>query len=175
MLRATQLKIAPTAFVAPGAVLVGDVTLGEQASVWYGCVLRGDIEPITIGPRTNVQDLTVVHVDLGCPTVIGADVTIGHRAVIHGCTIEDGALIGMGAVVLSGARVGAGALVAAGAVVKERVVVPPRTLVAGVPGKIVGELDDALLERVARNKDHYVATAARYLSGELGGGPHGGR
>jgi carbonic anhydrase/acetyltransferase-like protein (isoleucine patch superfamily) len=175
LLHATRLSIAPTAFVAPGAVLVGDVTLGDRVSVWYGCVLRGDIEPITIGPRTNVQDLTVVHVDLDFPTIVGADVTIGHRAVIHGCVIEDGALIGMGAVVLSGARVGAGALVAAGAVVKERFVVPPRTLVAGVPGKIVGELDDAMLERVARNKDHYVATAARYLSGELGGGPHGGR
>jgi carbonic anhydrase/acetyltransferase-like protein (isoleucine patch superfamily) len=175
LLHATRLTIAPTAFVASGAVLVGDVTLGDRVSVWYGCVLRGDIEPITIGPRTNVQDLTVVHVDLDFPTIVGADVTIGHRAVIHGCVIEDGALIGMGAVVLSGARVGAGALVAAGAVVKERFVVPPRTLVAGVPGKIVGELDDAMLERVARNKDHYVATAARYLSGELGGGPHGGR
>ena len=175
MLHATRLTIAPTAFVAPGAVLVGDVTLAERVSVWYGCVLRGDIEPITIGARTNVQDLTVVHVDLGLPTHVGADVTIGHRAVIHGCVIEDGALIGMGAVVLSGARIGAGALVAAGAVVKERFVVPPRALVAGVPGKIVGELDDALLERVARNKDHYVATAGRYLAGELGGGPHGGR
>ncbi len=175
MLHATRLTIAPTAFVAPGAVLVGDVTLGDQASVWYGCVLRGDIEPITIGPRTNVQDLTVVHVDLGLPTIVGADVTIGHRAVIHGCVVEDGALVGMGAVVLSGARIGAGALVAAGAVIKERFVVPPRALVAGVPGKIVGELDDALLERVRRNKDHYVATAARYLSGELGGGPRGGR
>lgn len=175
MLHPTRLTIARTAFVAPGAVLVGDVTLGDQASVWYGCVLRGDIEPITIGPRTNVQDLTVVHVDLGQPTSVGADVTIGHRAVIHGCTVEDGALIGMGAVILTGARIGAGALVAAGAVVKERFVVPARALVAGVPAKIVGELDAALLLRVARNKDHYVATAARYLSGELGGGPHGGR
>jgi carbonic anhydrase/acetyltransferase-like protein (isoleucine patch superfamily) len=175
MLHATRLSIAPSAFVAPGAVLVGDVTLGEQASVWYGCVLRGDIEPITVGARTNIQDLTVVHVDLDYPTTIGSDVTIGHRAVIHGCLVEDGALIGMGAVVLSGARIGERALIAAGAVVKERFVVPPRTLVAGVPGKIVGELDDAMLERVARNKDHYVATAAHYLSGELGGGLHGGR
>jgi carbonic anhydrase/acetyltransferase-like protein (isoleucine patch superfamily) len=175
VLHATRLTVAPTAFVAPNAVLVGDVTLADQASVWYGAVLRGDIEPITVGPRTNIQDGTVVHVDIDFPTRIGADVTIGHRAVIHGCTIEDGALIGMGAVVLSGAVVGAGALVAAGAVVRERFVVPPRALVAGVPAKVVGEVDDALLERIRSNKDHYVATAVHYLSGELGGGPHGGR
>lgn len=171
----TRLRLAPTAFIAPGAILVGDVSIGEQASVWYGCVLRGDIEPIEIGARTNIQDGSVVHVDIDQPAIVGADVTIGHRSVIHGCVVEDGALIGMGAVVLSGARIGAGALVAAGAVVKERFVVPPRTLVAGVPGKIVGELEGVLLERVRRNKDHYVATAARYLAGELGGGPHGGR
>ena len=170
-----RLRLHPTAFIAPGAVVVGDVTLGARSSVWFNAVLRGDVDRIEVGEDTNIQDGSVVHMDEGLPALVGARVTIGHRAVIHGCVIEDGALIGMGAVVLSGARIGAGALVAAGAVVKERFVVPPRTLVAGVPGKIVGELDDALLERVARNKDHYVATAGRYLAGELGGGPHGGR
>ncbi len=171
----TRLTIAPTAFVAPGAILVGEVSLGDRASVWYGCVLRGDIEPIRIGPRTNIQDGTVVHVDIDQPAIIGSDVSIGHRSVVHGCVVEDGAMIGMGAVVLSGARIGSEALIAAGAVVTERFVVPARALVAGVPGKVVGELDDALLDRVRFSKDHYVAVAARYLAGELGGGPHGGR
>ena len=111
----------------------------------YMSMLRGDIEPITIGDRTNVQDGTVVHVDEGWATIVGADVTIGHRCVIHGCTIGDGALVGMGAVVLSGARVGEQALVAAGAVVREGFEVPPRTLCAGVPAKVIRELDDATL------------------------------
>ncbi|MBP7149363.1 MAG: gamma carbonic anhydrase family protein [Acidobacteria bacterium] len=172
---ATSLSISPSAFIAPGAVLVGQVAIGEFSSVWYGCVLRGDIEPIRIGARSNVQDGTVVHVDEALPTIVGDDVTIGHRAVIHGAVLEDGCLIGMGAVVLSGARVGAGALVAAGALVRERFVVPPRTLVAGVPAKIVGELDEGTLERMAANGQHYVEYAQAYLAGRLGGGPHGGR
>lgn len=170
----TQLSIDPDAYVAPNAVLVGQVTLGPDASVWYGCVLRGDIEPISVGARSNIQDQTVIHVDEGSPTVIGADVTIGHRAVIHGAEIGDGALIGMGAVVLSGARVGAGALVAAGSVVREGFEVPPRTLVAGVPAKVVRELDEAAQQRISANKDSYVAYARAYREGRLGGGPHGG-
>jgi carbonic anhydrase/acetyltransferase-like protein (isoleucine patch superfamily) len=171
----TRLDIDPSAFVAPNAVLVGQVTLGAEASIWYGCVIRGDIEPIVIGPRTNVQDGTVVHVDEECPTLIGADVTIGHRCVIHGATLEDGCLIGMGAVVLSGARVGAGALVAAGALVREGFVVPPGALCVGVPAVIARRLDDAAFERIRQNKDHYVACARAYRDGRLGGGPHGGR
>jgi carbonic anhydrase/acetyltransferase-like protein (isoleucine patch superfamily) len=171
----TRLSIDPTAYVAPGAVLVGEVTLGEAASVWYGCVVRGDIEPVSIGPRTNVQDLTVIHVDGGYPTVIGAGVTIGHRCVIHGAVLEDGCLIGMGAVVLSGARIGAGALVAAGSLVREGAVVPPRTLCAGVPARVVRELDDEAARRIERNNDHYVEYARAYREGGLGGGPHGGR
>ncbi len=170
----TDLRIDATAFVAPGAVVVGRVTLGAGASVWYGCVLRGDIEPITVGPRTNVQDLTVVHVDGGYPAVIGADVTIGHRCLVHGAVLEDGCLVGMGAVVLSGARVGAGALVAAGAVVREGFVVPERTLCAGVPARVVREIDDATAARMRRGKDGYVAYGAAYRDGRLGGGPHGG-
>ena len=171
----TRLEIDPTAFVAPNATIVGDVTIGEDASVWYGAVLRGDIEPISVGPRSNVQDGTVVHVDADCPTVIGADVTIGHRCVIHGATIGDGCLIGMGAVVLSGAKIGAGSLIAAGAVVREGFEIPPRCLAAGVPAKVVRELDDASLERIRRNKDSYVEYAAAYRDGTLGGGPHAGR
>ena len=171
----TRLAIDPAAFVAPGAIVVGDVTIGPHSSVWYGCVLRGDIEPITIGARTNLQDLTVVHVDTDRPTVIGDDVTVGHRAVIHGTVLEDGCLVGMGAVVLSGSRVGREALVAAGAVVREGFVVPPRTLCAGVPAKVVRELDDAALARVRANAASYVAYGAAYREGRLGGGPHDGR
>lgn len=173
--RETRLALDPAAFVAPGAIVVGDVTIGPQSSVWYGCVLRGDIEPITIGARTNLQDLTVVHVDTGQPAVIGDDVTIGHRSVIHGAVLEDGCLVGMGAVVLSGARVGREALVAAGAVVREGFVVPPRTLCAGVPARVVKELDESTLARVRANAASYVAYGAAYREGRLGGGPHGGR
>ena len=172
---ANALDIAPDAFVAPGAVVVGQVTLGAEASVWYGCVLRGDIEPITIGARTNIQDGTIVHVDDDLPTVVGARVTIGHRSLVHGCEVGDDALIGMGAVILSGAKIGAQALVAAGAVVREGFEVPPRTLVAGVPAKIRGELDDETLERMRLNNEHYIGYARAYREGRLGGGPHGGR
>lgn len=171
----TRLSIDPTAFIAPGAVLVGDVEVGPGASIWYTVVLRGDIEPIRVGARSNVQDGTVVHVDLNCPTHIGQDVTIGHRAVIHGATLGDGCLIGMGAVVLSGARIGEGALVAAGAVVLENMVVPARCFCRGVPAKVIGELDAAMLERIRLNKQHYEEYAQAYRAGRLGGGEHGGR
>lgn len=171
----TRLRRAATAFIAPGAVVIGDVTLGDDASVWYGTVLRGDLEPICVGARSNVQDLTVVHVDPGYPTEIGEDVTIGHRAVIHGCTLERGCLIGMGAVILTGARVGSGALIAAGAVVREGFVVPPGALAAGVPARLIGEVDPKTRERMARGIEHYVAAAQAYRSGRVGGGPHSGR
>src|SRR5258706_15850369 len=124
-IHATRVEIGREAWVAPNATLTGRVTLGAFASVWFGCVLRGDLEPIAIGDETNVQDLTVVHVDRGFPAVVGNRVTIGHRAVVHGCTVDDEAVIGMGAVLLSGSRVGKGALVAAGAVLREGVAVRP--------------------------------------------------
>ena len=119
-----RLEFDPSAWIAPNAVVVGDVRIGQESSVWYGCVLRGDMEPIVVGDRTNVQDLTLVHVDDDLPTVIGSDTTIGHHCVIHGCEIGNQVLIGMGAVILSGARIGDGALVAAGAVVREGMDVP---------------------------------------------------
>ena len=164
----TKLAVDPTAFVAPGAVLVGDVTVGAESSLWYGVVARGDMEPIIIGRRTNVQDGTVIHVDVELPTKIGNNVTIGHRCVIHGCTLEDGCLVGIGAVVLSGARVGEGSLIAAGAVVREGIVVPPGVLYAGVPGKILRELSETEKARVAENSLSYVEYARRYRTGELG-------
>lgn len=132
--------IGAEVFLAPGAVIVGDVTLGEAASVWYGCVLRGDIQRVVIGARTNVQDGTVVHLGDRDPAIVGEDVVIGHRAVIHGCTVEDAVLVGIGAVVLDGAHVGRGSVVGAGAVVTAGTVIPPHSLVLGVPAKVVREL-----------------------------------
>ncbi len=135
-------SIDPTAFVASGARVLGDVTLGPGSSVWYNAVLRGDGDSITIGARSNLQDNVSVHVDHGSPVVIGEDVSVGHNAVVHGCTIGNGSLIGMGAVVLNGARIGAGSLIAGGAVVLEGADIPPGSLVAGVPGKVRRELSD---------------------------------
>jgi len=170
----TRLTLHPTAFVAPNAVLVGEVTLAAESSVWFACVLRGDLEPVQVGAGTNVQDGAVIHVDRGMPAVLGARVTIGHRCVIHGCRIEDDALVGMGAVVLSGARVGVGALVAAGALVREGFEVPAGTIAAGVPARVLGPLSDELRERAASGVRTYIDAARAYAAGELGGGPHGG-
>jgi carbonic anhydrase/acetyltransferase-like protein (isoleucine patch superfamily) len=165
MIQATRLEIGREAWIAPNAMLTGRVTLGARVSVWFGCVLRGDLEPIVIGEETNVQDLTVVHVDRGCPAVVGNRVTIGHRAVIHGCSIDDDAVIGMGAVVLSGSRVGRGALVAAGAVVREGFDVPPGAIAAGVPAVVRGEVGPDLRERFREGLASYLRLAARYRSG----------
>ncbi|HKK28572.1 MAG TPA: gamma carbonic anhydrase family protein, partial [Gemmatimonadota bacterium] len=144
-----------SAFVAPSADVIGDVELGEDASVWYQCVLRGDIAPIRVGERTNIQDLTMVHVDPDTPCLIGSRVGIGHRAIIHACTIEDDCLIGMGAIVLSGATIGRGSLVAAGAVVTEGMEVPPESLVVGLPGKVIRRVDGRLRKRMRRTVEDY--------------------
>ncbi|MCZ4066381.1 gamma carbonic anhydrase family protein [Microbacterium sp. NE2HP2] len=129
-------RLHPTVFVADGARLVGDVVIGEMSSVWYNAVIRGDRSRIVIGDRSNVQDGVVIHVDAGSPAKIGDDVSIGHNAVVHGCTVEDGCLIGMNSTILSGAVIGAGSLVAGGAVVLEGTVIPAGSLVAGVPAKV---------------------------------------
>ncbi len=147
----------PSSFVAAGARIIGDVTLGEGASVWYNAVLRGDSDSITVGAGSNLQDNVSVHVDDGHPVVIGEDVSVGHNAVVHGCTIEDGSLIGMGSVVLSGAVVGAGSLVAGGAVVLEGTQIPPGSLVAGVPAKVRRELSDDERARLLHNAQIYRA------------------
>ncbi len=138
--RLAEPKIDPTAWVAPGAVLVGDVRIAARASVWYGCVLRGDIVHIEVGEDSNIQDGCVLHIDFGMPCAVGRRVTVGHNAVIHGATVGDGCLVGMGATVLSGAKIGEGSIVAAGAVVKECMEVPPGTIVAGVPAKVRREV-----------------------------------
>lgn len=156
--------IAPSAWVHATAVVIGRVELGADVSVWPGAVLRGDRDLIRVGSESNVQDGAVLHCDPGKPCLIGARVTIGHRAVVHGCTVEDGALIGIGAVVLNGAVVGRGALVAAGAVVMEGQVIPTDVLVAGVPAKVVRALTPEQRARVAGGYRTYVELKERYRS-----------
>ncbi|WP_433868464.1 gamma carbonic anhydrase family protein [Saccharopolyspora sp. CA-218241] len=161
-------QVDPGAFVAPGAALIGRVRLGAGASVWYGAVLRGDTEHISVGAGSNVQDGCVVHADPGFPCAVGEGVTVGHRAVLHGCTVEDGALIGMGAVLLNGCRVGAGSLVAAGAVVLEGTEIPPGSLVAGTPAKVRRELRDPERAELAVAAEKYVANAAKHRAALAG-------
>ncbi|PZQ92030.1 MAG: gamma carbonic anhydrase family protein [Leifsonia xyli] len=151
--RAPQLDA--TAWVAPNATLVGDVALHPESSVFYGAVLRADSDRITLGAGSNLQDNVVVHVDEGVPTTIGAGVSVGHGAVVHGCTIEDDCLIGMNATVLNRAVIGRESLVAAGALVLEGSVIPPRSLVAGVPAKVRRELSDEEVAGIRRNAEHY--------------------
>ena len=151
------------AAVADNATVTGDVTLGTDASLWFGVVVRGDDAPITIGPRTNVQDLTMVHADVDAPNVIGSEVTVGHGCVLHGVHVGDRALIGMNAVLLGGSRVGREAIVAAGSVVREGFEVPDRHLVAGVPAKVIRELREEEVEALVRSADGYVRKAALYL------------
>lgn len=155
-LGALRPSLDPSAFVADGARLIGAVSLGPQASVWYNAVLRADGDTITIGARSNLQDNVSVHVDRGHPVVIGEDVSVGHNAVVHGCTIGDGSLVGMGAVVLSGASVGAGCLIAGGAVVLENAEIPDGSLVAGVPAKVRRELTDDERAGILRNAAAYL-------------------
>ena len=157
--------IDPSAFVAPTAVVLGDVTLGSDASVWYHAVLRGDLAPIRIGAESNFQDGSIVHVDEGVPCIVGRRVGVGHRVILHGCTVEDECLIGMGSVVLNGVRVGTGSVVAAGAVIPEGVVIPPGSLVMGVPGRVVRTVDEQLRERVRSTWAHYVAMARGHRAG----------
>ncbi len=152
--------VHPTAFVAPGAWLIGEVRLGEEASIWYNAVLRGDINAIRIGRRSNIQDGCVLHVTKKLAVEIAEEVTVGHMAMIHACRIGRGSLIGMNAVVLDDAEVGEGALVAAGAVVKEGFVVPPGTLAAGVPARIVRDLSGEERRAIVQSAANYVAYAA---------------
>jgi carbonic anhydrase/acetyltransferase-like protein (isoleucine patch superfamily) len=159
-------SIHPTCFIAPSAIVIGDVTLGEESSVWYTAVLRGDMAPIQIGARSNLQDGTIVHVDEGVPCTVGERVGVGHRAILHGCTIEDDCLIGMGSILLNRVRVGTGSVIAAGAVLREGMEIPPKSLVMGVPGKIVRAVDLELAQRITATWTHYVELAKRHRAGE---------
>ena len=155
-------RVAPDAYLAPNATLIGDVTVAAEASVWFGAVLRGDDEAIVIGARSNVQDNAVVHADTGFPTIVGEDVTIGHGAIVHGAKVGDGVLIGMGSTLLNGATVGAESVVGANALVSEGKEFPARSLILGVPGKVVRELDDAAAAHGRIGAAHYVARGKRY-------------
>ena len=156
-------QVHPTAFIDDSAQVIGNVQIGEESSVWMSAVVRGDVHWIRIGRRSNIQDGTVVHVMKDShPTVIGDNVTIGHGALIHGCTIEDQCLIGMGAIVLNGARVGTGSIVAAGALVVEGMAIPPRSLVMGSPAKVRRSLSDAEVTDIQMYADRYVAYRLDY-------------
>jgi len=156
-------RLDPTAFVVDSAIVIGGVTIGPESSVWFHAVVRGDIEAIGIGARTNVQDNATLHVVGGkFATTLGDGITVGHNAVVHGCTIEDGALIGMGAIVLDGAVVGRETLVGAGALVPPGARIPPRSLVLGSPGRVVRPVSDEELEQMRSSAANYVAYARRY-------------
>lgn len=158
----TWPTIADDAFIAPGAVLVGSVTVGQQSSVWFNASIRGDIAPVTIGSRTSVQDNSVVHVNTDAPTVIGDDVSIGHSALVHGTTIHDGALIGMGSLVLSYSTIGRNAIVAAGALIPERLEVPDDAIMVGVPAKQRAALSDEQADRLGGISGRYVRISRSY-------------
>ena len=157
--------IHPTVYIAPGAVVLGAVSIGRDASVWYHCVVRGDMAPITIGDCSNIQDLSMVHVDEDVPCTIGARVGVGHRAVLHGCVVEDECLVGMGAILLNRVRVGTGSVVGAGAVLPEGMEVPPGSVVLGVPARVVRPVDETLRQRIRVTWEHYVVQARRHRSG----------
>ena len=157
--------IDPTAWVAPGANIIGRIVLEADCSVWFGVTLRGDNEVIHVGAGTNVQENCVLHTDMGHPLTIGANCTIGHKAMLHGCSIGDGTLIGMGATVLNGARVGRGCLIGAGALITEGKVIPDFSLVMGSPGRVVRELDEDAQARLLRSAESYRANAARFRAG----------
>lgn len=151
------------AFVAHNAVVTGDVSLGADVGVWFGCVLRGDDAPLVVGRRTNIQDLTMIHADTNIPNVIGEDCTIGHRAILHGASVGDRCLIGMGAILLGRSQIADECLVAAGAVVKEGFVAPPRSLLVGIPARIVRTLSDADVEGIRRSAEDYAHKIRLYL------------
>ncbi|RMH49213.1 MAG: gamma carbonic anhydrase family protein [Alphaproteobacteria bacterium] len=152
-------------WIAPDANVIGKVVIESGASVWFGCTLRGDNEEIRIGRGTNVQENTVMHTDMGYPLTVGPDCTIGHKAVLHGCTIGEGTLVGMGATILNGARIGRNCLIGAGALVTEGKEIPDRSLVVGAPGRVVRTLDDAAVKALLASAEHYRENMRRFRSG----------
>ncbi|WP_292654619.1 gamma carbonic anhydrase family protein [Nitratifractor sp.] len=167
-------NLAKGSWIAPGATVIGDVELGEDSSVWFGCVIRGDVHHIRIGDRTNIQDLSMIHVTHykqpdksdGHPTIIGNDVTVGHRVMLHGCTVEDACLIGMSATILDGAVIGRESIVGAGALVTGGKVFPPRSLILGSPAKVVRQLTDEEVAELYASAKRYVAFMKNYRDSE---------
>ncbi|MBI5861123.1 MAG: gamma carbonic anhydrase family protein [Rhodocyclales bacterium] len=154
--------IGQNTWVAPNATIIGDVRLGDNASIWWNAVLRGDNDPISIGAHSNIQDGSVLHTDEGVPLTVGANVTVGHLVMLHGCTIGDGSLIGIKSVILNHAVIGENCLIGANSLIPEGRVIPPRSLVMGSPGKVVRELTDEEVARLLYSAQHYVANARRY-------------
>ena len=168
------MSIAPTAFIHPAAVVLGNVVLGERASVWPAAVVRGDTDRIEIGEDSNIQDGAVVHCDEGVPCTIGKRVTVGHRAVVHGALVQDDCLIGIGAIVLNKVVVGRGSLVGSGAVITEGTVIPPDSLVLGVPARVVKQLSPEQKSRVSEGYTHYVKLAEQHRAGAFARHQSGG-
>lgn len=162
MKQENKIKIDPSAFVAMNATVIGSVSIGKDASLWFGAVVRGDMAEIIIGDESNVQDNAVVHVDFGKPSIIGNGVTVGHGAIIHGAVVKDNVLIGMGSILLNGAVIGENSVIGAGTVVTEGFEVPPNSLVLGVPGKIIRQLKAEEIERIKEAARVYVEYARRY-------------
>ena len=158
-------EIADDAWIAPDANVIGKIVLEAGVGIWFGATLRGDNELIHVGRGTNIQENTVCHTDMGFPLIIGADCTIGHKAMLHGCSIGDGTLIGMGATVLNGAKIGKGCLIGAGALVTEGKEIPDGSLVMGAPGRVVRELDDAARQRLLASAEGYRKNARRFAGG----------
>ena len=161
------MKVDPSAFVHRTAVILGDVTLGARASVWPTAVIRGDSDRIVIGEDTNIQDGAILHADPGLPTTLGARVTVGHRAIVHGSTVEDDCLIAMGAILLNGVHVGAGSLVAAGAVCKEGMRIPPNSVVIGIPARVAREATGEIKERIDRTWRAYLRLTEMHRNGKV--------
>jgi carbonic anhydrase/acetyltransferase-like protein (isoleucine patch superfamily) len=158
-------EIDPTAFIAPSSDIIGEVAIGAESSVWFQCVVRGDVESIRIGKRTNIQDLTMLHVDRReCPLVIGDEVTVGHRVILHGCTVGHRCLIGMGAVIMNKAVIGDDSIVGAGALITEGKVFPPKSLILGVPAKVSRELSAEELAFLTKSATNYVGDSREYLA-----------
>lgn len=156
---------ADSNWIAPDAVLIGKVHLGRNASIWFGCVLRGDNEPITIGEDTNIQEQVIMHTDMGFPLEVGRGCTIGHRATLHGCILGENTLVGMGAIMLNGARIGKNCLIGAGALVTEGKTFPDNSLIVGSPATAVRTLDDATVEKLRWSAAHYVENGRRFKAG----------
>ena len=165
--------VDPSAFIAPGAVVLGDVVLGPESSVWYHAVLRGDCEQIRIGSQTNIQDGCVLHADPGFPCVLGNRVTVGHGAIVHGAIVEDDVMIGMKAVVMNGARIGRGSIIAAGSIVTEGTEIPPGSIAMGQPAKVKRQATERDAERIRHAAEHYVAAAKVYREAGVGEGASG--
>jgi carbonic anhydrase/acetyltransferase-like protein (isoleucine patch superfamily) len=166
--------IEHAAFIAPGAMVLGDVELRPDSSVWYQAVIRGDTERIRIGEGTNLQDFTMVHADPGVPCLVGSRVTVGHRVILHGCIVEDDCLIGMGAILLNRVKVGSGSVIGAGALLLEGMEVPPGSLVVGTPARIIRAVDESARARIDRSWRHYVELARRHRAGEFTASPCSG-